>query len=91
MNKGELVVSVAESLNVPRKTVAEVFDTVLEMMVKTLGSKEQVKISGLGTFHVVERAARVSRNPKTGESVDVPAKSVVKFKASRALKELFSY
>jgi|WetSurMetagenome_2_1015567.scaffolds.fasta_scaffold01454_13 DNA-binding protein HU-beta len=89
MNKGEIVVAVADSLDVSRKVVTEVLDEILTMMLKTLGSKESVKFSGLGTFYVVDRGPRTGRNPKTGEAVDVPAKTVVKFKASRALRELF--
>lgn len=89
MNKGDMVVSVAENLDVSRKVVNEVLDEVLSMVLKTLGSKESVKFSGLGTFYVVERGPRTGRNPKTGEAVDVPAKTVVKFKPAKAIKELF--
>jgi len=90
MNKAELVAAVAENLAVPKRVVADVMDEILVMAVKVLGSKEQVKLSGFGTFHTVERAARIGRNPKTGDSVRIPAKSVVKFKPAKAVKELFA-
>jgi DNA-binding protein HU-beta len=89
MNKGDLIMAVAENLSFSKKNVGEVIDEVITLALKSLASKEEVKFSGFGTFHVIERGARTGRNPKTGETVDVPAKSVVRFKPAKAVKELF--
>lgn len=65
------------------RAVEAVFDTI----VKTLGRGEEVAITGFGTFRVVKRAARMGRNPKTGESIQIKASTKPKFRAGKLLKE----
>ena len=65
------------------KTIDAVFDTI----VKTLARGEEVAITGFGTFRVAKRAARMGRNPKTGESIQIKASVKPKFRAGKVLKE----
>jgi DNA-binding protein HU-beta len=60
---------------------------VFEDIVKALRNGDKVNISGFGTFAVSERKARTGRNPKTGESIEIPASKSAKFKAGKALKD----
>ena len=65
------------------RAVEAVFDTV----VATMGRGEEVAIAGFGTFRVAKRAARMGRNPKTGESIQIKASTKPKFRAGKLLKE----
>ena len=64
-----------------------VVDKVIDSIVSTLKSGNEVSIAGLGIFSVKQRAARMARNPKTGEQVSVAATKVPKFRAAKALKD----
>jgi len=66
------------------KSFLEAFTTVIEGRMK---AHDEVPLAGLGKFKVSDRKARVGRNPLTGEPVQIPAKTVVKFSIARALKE----
>lgn len=65
----------------------EIMETVIESITNTLKKGEEVSIAGLGTFSVKRRDARQARNPRTGETVQVPAMNVPKFKAAKGLKD----
>jgi len=65
------------------KTVEALFDTIT----KTLARGEEVAITGFGTFRVAKRAARMGRNPKTGEAIQIKASIKPKFRAGKGLKE----
>ncbi len=65
------------------RAVEAVFDTI----VKTMSRGEEVAITGFGTFRVAKRAARMGRNPKTGESIQIKASVKPKFRAGKVLKE----
>lgn len=70
------------------KTQAEeVVQMIIDEITKTLKSGGEVSLAGLGIFSVKQRAARTARNPKTGESVQVAATTVPKFRAAKALKD----
>lgn len=87
MNKAELV-EVVHGVVGDTKTKAElVVETIIATITKELKKGGEVAISGLGTFVSKNRAARMARNPKTGEAVSVPAVTVPKFKAAKALKD----
>jgi DNA-binding protein HU-beta len=77
---------VAEEGGVTKKDARIVIGTVLDGVSKGLKEDGKVTLVDFGTFSVVERKARKARNPQTGEEIDVPAKRVPKFKASKALK-----
>ncbi len=87
MNKAELVEAVHAVLNGTKVQSEQVVDTIIESIVKTLKKGNEVSIAGLGIFSVKDRAARMARNPKTGEQVKVPATTVPKFRAAKALKD----
>ncbi len=87
MNKADLVDAVHGVLQGTKVQSEQVVDTVVEAIVKTLKKGDEVSIAGLGIFSVKPRAARMARNPKTGEQVKVPATKVPKFRAAKALKD----
>lgn len=89
MNKANLIDYVAGEVGVTKKDAKAAIEAVLSGVIEGLTSDAKVTLVGFGTFSLVQKAARMARNPKTGEAIDVPAKVVPKFKASAALKDLF--
>jgi DNA-binding protein HU-beta len=87
MTKNELARELAEEMELPRRQVVELIDAMLERITDVLKSGDKVQLTPFGQFKVRDRAARVARNPKTGEPIKVPAKRVLKFMAGRSLKE----
>ena len=87
MNKVDLTRSAMERLQLSRKDAVLLVDGLFEDIQGAVISGEPVKIPGFGQFKVRDRAARMARNPATGEQVKVPAKRVFKFLAAKALKE----
>jgi DNA-binding protein HU-beta len=87
MTKPELIRALAEDFELPRKQVQELVEAVIEKITGVLQSGDKVQLPPFGQFRVRDRAARIARNPQTGEPVKVPAKRVLRFTASRALKE----
>ncbi|MCK9615063.1 MAG: HU family DNA-binding protein [Candidatus Omnitrophica bacterium] len=89
MNKAELVEAVAQSC-CTKKEAQTAVDSVFDAIKGSLKKKDQVAISGFGTFKVKETKARTGRNPKTGESIQIPAKKKIAFRASKDLKALLN-
>lgn len=87
MTKNELARELAEELDMPRRQMVELIDALLEKFTDVLKSGDKVQLTPFGQFKVRDRAARIARNPKTGEPIKVPAKRVLKFIAGRTLKE----
>jgi DNA-binding protein HU-beta len=87
MTKNELARELAEELELPRRQMVEIIDAMLEKWMDVLKSGDKVQLTPFGQFKVRDRAARIARNPKTGEPIKVPAKKVLKFIAGRTLKE----
>ena len=87
MNKVDLVRSAMERCELPRKDVVALVDGLFEDIQDAVIAGEPVKIPGFGQFKVRDRAARIARNPATGEPVKVPAKRVFKFLPAKALKD----
>jgi DNA-binding protein HU-beta len=87
MNKVDLVRAAMERYEMSRKDAVALIDGVFEDIQAAVCSGEAVKIPGFGQFKVRDRAARIARNPATGEPVKVPAKRVFKFLPAKALKE----
>lgn len=87
MNKASLAEVIAEKIGTSKADAERAVETVIESIVNTLKSGEEVSIAGLGIFSAKERAARTARNPRTGEPVQVPAMRVPKFRAAKALKD----
>ena len=87
MNKLDLVRSAVDRLELSRKDAVILIDGVFDDIEAAVITGEAVKIPGFGQFKVRDRAARMARNPATGEQVKVPAKRVFKFLPAKALKE----
>ena len=81
MNKGDLIVAVAAEREISQREAGEVIDTVIESMKLGLLEDGEVTLRGFGSLKVVEAAARTGRNIKTGETIDIPARTRVKFKS----------
>jgi nucleoid DNA-binding protein len=87
MTKADLVKRVADDTGIIRKDVALAVDAFLNAVKDTLQEGEHIEIRGFGTFKLKTRKARLGRNPKTDEKVQVPQRIVPTFKFSRAFKE----
>jgi len=87
MTKNELARELAEELDMPRRQVVDIIEALLDKFTDVLKSGDKVQLTPFGQFKVRDRAARIARNPKTGEPIKVPAKRVLKFIAGRTLKE----
>jgi DNA-binding protein HU-beta len=87
MNKSELVQAVADLSELTKTDAAKAVDALLESIKDALAKDDTVTLIGFGTFTVRERAARVGRNPRTGERLDIKAAKVPAFKAGKALKD----
>jgi DNA-binding protein HU-beta len=73
------------------KVAAEkAFDTFCILLAKAISNDERVRLPNVGTFSLSHRASRTGRNPQTGEKIKIPAKRVVKFNASKGLKEVLN-
>lgn len=87
MNKQGLAEWVHGKLGGTKVQAEEVVDGVFDTITASLKKGEEVSVAGFGIFSVKDRAARMARNPKTGEQVKVAATKVPKFRAAKALKE----
>jgi len=87
MNKGELIEAVAGAADMSRADATRAVDAVLDSVTRTLAGGGSVSLVGFGTFTVKARAARMGRNPRTGEAIQIAASNVPGFKAGKALKD----
>ena len=87
MNQSELVGKVAQAATLNQAAAAKAVKAVVQAILESLVAGEPVRVSGLGTFNVAERAARDGRNPQTGESVKIPARKAVRFHAGKIVKD----
>ena len=88
MNKSELIAMTAENTGLTKKEAERVLNAALDVIIAAMCEHEKVQLSGFGTFEVKEREARIGRNPRTKESIEIPATFVPSFKPSKALKDL---
>jgi DNA-binding protein HU-beta len=87
MNKQGIAEVVHGVIGGTKVQAEQAVDSVIEAIVSTLKKGDEVSIAGLGIFSVKSRAARQARNPRTGETISVPAMKVPKFRAAKALKD----
>ena len=87
MNKTELIDAVADEAEVSKAEAGRAVDAVISSITKALKKGDSVTLVGFGTFEVRSRAARQGRNPKTGETINIPAAKVPGFKAGKGLKD----
>lgn len=90
MNKAELVAAVAEKTGMSKKDSEKVVNAAFDSITETLAKGEKVQLVGFGAFEVKERGARIGRNPKTKEEIEIPASRVASFKVGKALKDAVS-
>ena len=87
MNKAELISAAAERSLATKKDTEAILNAALDLIAEALARGEKVQLVGFGSFEVKDRAARTARNPKTGETIAVPASRAPQFKAGKALKD----
>ena len=88
MNKTDFCKALSSKTDLSIKDSAIILDATLEILTETLKNKEKISFVGFGSFEAKKVNARTCRNPKTGESMEVPAKTVPSFKAGKSLKEI---
>ena len=85
MTKSQVAAAIAETVGISKKQATEILQTVVDLAYKN--AKNTFTLPGLGKLVLVNRKARVGRNPATGESINIPAKRVVKFRVAKAAKD----
>jgi DNA-binding protein HU-beta len=87
MKKAEIVNAIAEKTGLTKKDSENALDATFAAITEGLASGGKVQLVGFGTFEVRDRAARIGKNPKTGEPINIPASKNPAFKAGKVLKE----
>ena len=87
MNKAELINAAAEKAGLAKKDTEAAVNAAIEVITAALADAEKVQLVGFGAFEVKARAERIGRNPKTKESIKIPASKVPVFKPGKALKD----
>lgn len=87
MNKAELINAAAEKAGLSKKDTETAINAALDVISENLSEGEKIQLVGFGSFEVKARAARVGRNPKTKEEIEIPASKVPVFKPGKALKD----
>ena len=87
MTKAELVAQIASQAGLTKTDAQKALDAALETIKKALKKNQKVTLVGFGTFSVSKRKARKGRNPRTGETIKIPATKVPKFTPGKALKD----
>ena len=90
MNKTELINAVAEQAALSKKDSEAAVNAALEVITAALKDWDKVQLVGFGSFEVKKREARVGRNPRTKEAIDIPASKVPVFKPGKALKDVIA-
>lgn len=87
MNKNDLVAAVSTGTGLSKADATKAVDEVFDVITKALKHGDDVRLVGFGTFNVVSRAATQGRNPRTGETINIPASKRPKFTAGKGLKD----
>ncbi|MCI8478741.1 MAG: HU family DNA-binding protein [Oscillospiraceae bacterium] len=87
MNKAELINAAAEKADLSKKDTESAINAAIEVIAACLAEGDKVQLVGFGAFEVKDRAARIGRNPKTKESIEIPASKIPVFKPGKALKD----
>ena len=88
MNKTELIAAVAEKAGISKKDADAAVNTTLDTIVEMVAAGDKVQLVGFGTFEPRERSAKTGKNPRTGESIEIPASTIPAFKAGKAFKDI---
>ena len=87
MNKSELIAQIAETTDLSQADAGRALNAITDAITKALKQGDSVSLVGFGTFSVSARAAREGRNPRTGETIQIAAANLPKFKAGKGLKD----
>ena len=87
MNKSELIDAVASAADLTKADAGRAIDATIAAITDTLSKGDSLSLIGFGTFSISHRAARAGRNPRTGETIQIKAAKLPKFKAGKALKD----
>jgi DNA-binding protein HU-beta len=85
LSKSQIAAAIADKNGITKKQAASVLETIAELAYKN--AKNSFTLPGLGKLVLVNRKARIGRNPATGEQINIPAKKVVKFRVAKACKD----
>ena len=88
MTKADLIEEVSRFVEMTRKESEIIVETIFDSIVKSLRSGDKIEIRGFGSFRTRQRQARIGRNPKSGDRVEVPAKRIPFFKPSKELRDI---
>lgn len=87
MRKPELAAAIAEQADITKDKANEVVTAITDIITKAMAEEDTVSLIGFGTFSQRQRAARVGKNPQTGEAIQIAASKTVAFKPGKGLKE----
>ncbi len=87
MNKAELIEHIAQYAEISKSAAERAIDAMVGAVKTSLKKGDSVTLAGFGSFYASDRKARVGRNPKTGDKVDIPAARVPRFRAGKAMKD----
>jgi len=87
VNKSELIEAIAQAADISKAAAERALDGTVAAITTSLKKGDMITLVGFGTFHVGDRAARSGRNPRTGETIQIKASKVPKFRAGKALKD----
>lgn len=87
MNKQELISKVADSAKCTKSDASSIIDAFVDVITKTLKKGGEVRLTGFGTFTTSKRKATTGRNPRTGQSIKIPASTQPKFRAGKSLRD----
>ena len=90
MNKTELIAEIAAKAGLAKKDAEKAVNAMMDVVSDAMAAGEKVQLVGFGSFETKKREARVGRNPKTKEAIEIPASCVPTFKAGKALKDIVS-
>jgi DNA-binding protein HU-beta len=85
LTKSQIATAIAEKSNLPKRQAVEILEIIADLAYKN--AKNSFTLPGLGKLVLVNRKARIGRNPATGEEIKIPAKKVVKFRVAKACKD----
>ncbi len=88
MKKTELIAAVAEQSGLSKKDAEKALTAALDAIIKAVAEGDKVQLTGFGTFEQRQRNARTGVDPRTGNSIDIPASKVPAFKAGKAFKDI---
>jgi DNA-binding protein HU-beta len=87
MTKSQMLTTMVEATGLAKKDVTNFVDELVKLAYKEVKKNGEFSIHGIGKLVKMKRAARMGRNPATGESIKIPAKTVVKFRVAKAAKD----